>query len=210
MERRDAVKSISAILGYSLTYSATAGFLSSCGEPREVIPDWKPVFFSEQDARVVEELAEVILPRTTTPGAKDAQVIAYIDDLFRFIYKKEESDKFMEGFKRISEKAAGKFSKPISELSAGEFGQLLNGYFDIPEEAFEQNRRAAQQDVVPVEEKEKAIYYEYYFCVVLKSLTVSGYFTSKLVGTEVLVYDPVPGDYNPCLDVTPDTRISSL
>ncbi|NQY09743.1 MAG: gluconate 2-dehydrogenase subunit 3 family protein [Flavobacteriales bacterium] len=210
MNRREALKSITALVGYSLTISATTGFLSSCGEKRAVVPEWKSVFLSQADAKAIEEMTEVIFPKTATPGAKDAQVIKYIDDLFKFIYKKEETDKFLEGLKRVSLKAADKYGKPVGGLTSEQYTELVSSYFNIPEEEFSEKRRAANKEEVPTDEIAKDEYYEYYYFTTLKSLTISGYFTSELVGEEVLDYNPVPGVYETCLEETPETRIASV
>src|SRR5215475_1134204 len=40
---------------------------------------YKPLFFSSQQFQMIEHLAEMIIPRDETPGAKDAGVAEFID-----------------------------------------------------------------------------------------------------------------------------------
>lgn len=42
----------------------------------------------------------------------------------------------------------------------------------------------------------------------VKALTLLGYFTSKEIGTKVLVYDPVPGPYKGDIPLVPGMNIS--
>ena len=46
-------------------------------------PDWKPSVFDDHQNQTVIALTELIIPRTDTPGAKDALVNRYIDLLLR-------------------------------------------------------------------------------------------------------------------------------
>lgn len=46
-------------------------------------PDWKPSVFDDHQNRTVVALTELIIPKTDTPGAKEALVNRYIDLLLR-------------------------------------------------------------------------------------------------------------------------------
>ena len=51
----------------------------------------------EDIARMVAEIAEIIIPKTDTPGAKDVGVPAFIDKMLGECYKKEDQDRFVKG-----------------------------------------------------------------------------------------------------------------
>ena len=44
-------------------------------------PDWKPLFFDAHQNDTVVALSDLIIPATDTPGAKEAQVNRFIDEL---------------------------------------------------------------------------------------------------------------------------------
>ncbi|MBO0912658.1 MAG: gluconate 2-dehydrogenase subunit 3 family protein, partial [Acidobacteria bacterium] len=45
-------------------------------------PDWKPAFLNDHENETLIALADVIIPATDTPGAKDALVNRFLDLLF--------------------------------------------------------------------------------------------------------------------------------
>ena len=69
MKRREALETI------------IAGVFSLTATQREVLAqrDWEPRVLSAEQARTVDVLSELIIPRTDTPGARDANVYRYID-----------------------------------------------------------------------------------------------------------------------------------
>lgn len=94
MNRREAIQRTALALGYAISAPALAGVLNGC----KAAPDlsYKPVFFTEDQARTVAELAEIIIPKTTTPGAKDAGVPGFIDSMLKEVYLKDDQDKFFK------------------------------------------------------------------------------------------------------------------
>ena len=53
-----------------------------------------------------------------------------------------------------------------------------------------------------LDENEKKNYDMYKFLFTIRELSLVGYFTSEKVGTEVLNFDPIPGEYLPCIPVS--------
>lgn len=125
------------------------------------------------DAELVISIADLILPRTDTPGALDARVPAFIDYMLAAWYPADERDQMLAGFKAIDSAAGGSFVR----LSQAEQVTLLtrldtgNGPAGSAEWA---TRR-------------------------IKSLTVYGYFTSELV-VKTVTKDPImPGKFEGCV-----------
>lgn len=91
MDRREALKAVSLILGYSLTGTSALVLLNGC--KAESNTDWAPNFFSEAEIKLIAEIAEIILPKTDTPGAKDAMCERYVDEAV-FYFTKRRPAKF--------------------------------------------------------------------------------------------------------------------
>jgi gluconate 2-dehydrogenase gamma chain len=72
MNRREALKQTTLILGYAVSAPVAAAMLNGCKAKPQL--NYKPVFFDEEQAALLAEIAETILPKTSTPGAKDAGV----------------------------------------------------------------------------------------------------------------------------------------
>src|SRR6478736_4334968 len=95
MNRREALQRTAMMLGYAVSAPALAGVLNGCKASPELA--FKPTFFSEDQALSIEILSEIIIPKTTTPGAKDAGVPGFIDQMLKEVYSKEDQDKFLKG-----------------------------------------------------------------------------------------------------------------
>ena len=78
MTRREILKSTSLFLGYSVTAGAFAQIFTACqNEPKG--GSGKGQFFNAEQMDLLGEITETILPKTTTPGAKEMNVPAFID-----------------------------------------------------------------------------------------------------------------------------------
>ena len=88
MDRRKALQRTAFLLGGAVSASIISGVMSGC--QAEKVPDWQPEFLDKDQALLVSELAETILPETETLGAKSIGVPEYIDiivkDCFCLLY----------------------------------------------------------------------------------------------------------------------------
>lgn len=122
---------------------------------------------------LVSAIAELILPRTTTPGALDAGVPAFIDHLLAAWYPAEERDQLVAGFAAIDQAAGGSFVG----LPAAEQIALLT---------------RLDSGTGPAGSAEWAVRR-------IKSLTVYGYFTSEIVVKQVTRDPIIPGRFDGCV-----------
>ena len=93
MERREALKMTSLLLGYTLGGSALV-IWEGCKSAPQL--NWTPQFFSPDNILIISDVAEIILPKSNTPGAKDAQCEKYIDAAVFGFFKKEEQEQFLK------------------------------------------------------------------------------------------------------------------
>lgn len=92
--------------------------------------DWKPVFFSKRQAEGLANLADAIIPRTDTPGARDARVHEYID-LAMSVESESAQERFTERFTWLEKRAKKQFRKGIEELDPAECAELLEPLSDL-------------------------------------------------------------------------------
>ena len=76
MNRRDFVKQLSTGMGAALTPGVLAAILSGC----EAEPDASGLL-TAREMDILGSLADAVIPRTDTPGARDAGVPQYIEML---------------------------------------------------------------------------------------------------------------------------------
>lgn len=67
-------------MGCTLNGSLISAVLSGCST-NSTSKDWTPSALSDDQVNVASDLAEVILPATDTPGAKDAKIERFIDSM---------------------------------------------------------------------------------------------------------------------------------
>jgi hypothetical protein len=202
IDRRDVLKSLSLITGYALTAGAASAFLAGCkSDTKEVAAGTtstgtKSVLSSDQ-IKLVAEVAERIIPKTDTPGAKDAGVEQYIANAITGFYKPDDQKYLLEGLTQFDKIANNKYKKNFVELTNENKDDILrmmaNDWKKEDEikkhkiEALRKEFGAATE--IPNELKRNHIFKE------IRDLTVTGYCTSEIGATKLLVYDPIPGPY---------------
>jgi gluconate 2-dehydrogenase gamma chain len=189
MNRREAIQKTALALGYTLSAPLVSAILNGC-TPKPGIT-FTPVFFKEDDARMVSAIAEAILPRTTTPGAIDAGVPGFIDDLVGTVYSAEQQKSFTDGLAAFAAEAKSDIGddftgatpeqqlafvkKKNSDALQGNSGSQSEGWW-----------AAGTGGSKP-------------FFLEIKELTVLGFFTSEAGATQVLQYKQVPGPFKGCV-----------
>lgn len=175
MNRRDALKSLSLILGGAVFGSRN--FLSG-----QINPDAETFAstFTIEDLAFLDEVGETILPATEdSAGAKAAKIGAFMQEILSTSYNDEERKTFMGGIRELNN---------VSRSHAGRGFMALS-----PEERYDL--------LLELEKEPSPPYYQ-----MMKQLTLWGYFSSEIGATQALAHLPVPGRWDPCIPITPDTK----
>ena len=189
MNRREAIQRTAMMLGYAISAPAIAGVLNGCEAKPELA--FKPIFFNEDQAISIEVLAEIIIPKTTTPGAKDAGVPGFIDQMIGEIFSKESQDEFLKGLSEFEDDAKKSYGNNFAACEASEQVDLFKKHHDA---AFEKPLVAPTLgwwNPRPSGERP--------FVIQLKELVILGFFTSKVGASDVLQYNEVPGPFKGCV-----------
>ena len=184
MDRREALKGLGLSLGYMVATPTVISLLQSCKNDIKNILSWTPEFLTNDEAIVVESLVNLILPKVEgIPGASDVNVTQFIDLYTAKVSGEEDQSNFRKGLNAVI-KALG---KPVKQLKNEDYDKLLSKFLRAnpqEQEAFRKN----ESDVQVLET-----------LIGLRGSTVWAYKTSELVGEDVLVYDPVPGEQIGCM-----------
>jgi hypothetical protein len=141
-----------------------------------------PLLYSGAEIELLEEVAETILPRTDTPGAKDAAVGAFIACYSAASHPPEQVALLKAALGDIDTRMRALTGKGFREASGQHRSALL---LDIDREARSQAHPAAEGELP-------------HPFTVMKQLTLFGFFTSEAGSTRVARYRPVPGPYKGC------------
>lgn len=105
MNRREAIKRTAMMLGVAVSASTIAGCMGQGGSKPAIGADWSPDFLSKAQGQVARALANVIFPKTDTPGAVDVGVPQMMDLVYGKYMDDEERSLFAGGLDGLS--AAG-------------------------------------------------------------------------------------------------------
>lgn len=185
MERRELLKMIVAATGVAMVGlpALVHGQAPAAGAK---------TLFSAADVGTLDEIAETILPRTTTPGAKDASAGLFMAQFVTDCYTAQQQATFRAGLVDIDKRAGGRFVSLTPQART----ELLR--------ALDAEARTHVVEVTDAGTAEAAEAMPHHFTMI-KQLVIFSFFTSKVGATEVLQYVAVPGRYDGDLAYVPGT-----
>jgi len=151
--------------------------------PQSQPQSYKPLFFSEEQFRMIDHLAEMIIPQDDTPGAKQAGVAEFIDFMVAnrvpvstsrdirstddaIAAGNEEQNRFVAGLDWINARSQSLFKHEFLQCAPGEQSSLLEEL--AYKEKFKPTTEAGRE-----------------FFQMMRTYTVVGYYTTE-IGLETL------------------------
>ena len=196
MKRREALRKTLLAMGCTISVPSVISIFNSCNNnPSQT---WQPQFFSTEQATLIGELAETILPKTKTPGAKDLNIDQFIDRMIKQVLSKEDQQLFLKTMDAFEAEAKVVIGKNFIDSSPEQRNKLLA--------KLEQESEKVPASVWGFNTKKGTGPLPFYRRV--KALTLLGYFTAEEVGKNILLYDPVPGQYLSDIPVSQAANIS--
>lgn len=198
MDRREAVRYISILLGGAVI--GADAFLLGCKSDTGKTMEW-----SADDIAYLNEIGETILPRTSTPGAKDADVGRFMTVMVTDCYEAGDQTAFREGMEKLHKASKEKFSADFMKISPEQRKELLvsidaeakeyqNKVNDFNNKENEKEKSATQGGKTYTKQKMSPHYF-----TMMKQLTLLGFFTSQPGMTQAVRYLAVPGRYEGCV-----------
>lgn len=178
MKRREVLKkSVITVAGIGVLPNLFM-LLEGCGPER--LTNYQPVFLSAVQYDTAWQIAELILPKTDSPGADDAAVAPYIDLLFAEFFEDQDIVKYEIGLNTFMANCVERFNTSFVELD-------------------ENSQITYLQDLDKDEDEDS-------FFKALKGIILWGYFTSEL-GMKSMNYVPVPGKFEGCITIDDQEKI---
>jgi hypothetical protein len=179
--RRDLLKRAAWLLGGAISAPAAMAVLQGCYKNTEPgAPATPPKFLTAAELAVVAEIAEILIPRTSTSGARDAGVPAFIDLALDALYSAEDQARFKAGLAEF-ETAARATGKAFLEQDEQARAGFLHNTLAV---------------ALGSEPKPKP------FILMTRELTLLGYFSSQVGITENMEYVAVPTAYHGCVPLS--------
>lgn len=185
MNRRKYLKSLLALTSLGIGSFSMFKWLGPTKPSRPItFPDWT------KKALILTELAEIIIPKTDTPGAKEAGVGNYIISVMSNCYDQQQQRNFLSGLGDLEEYAESEYGMTFLE-SDSSTRQAIVAHF---------SSSLIESSTLMMKVKNKFFGKSFFFT--LRELTVEGYCMSHIGSTQALSYDPVPGVYQPCIPLS--------
>ncbi len=136
---------------------------------------------------LIANLAETIIPRTNTPGAKDVKAEEAIIFLLKNVCDRKTQNNFIDGLKDVTSYSLNTYNKNFNDLTFSEQTATVNHFFKKGKN-FKGNLGKAKNK-----------YLGKSFFEILKYYTTVAFCTSRQGASEALAYDYIPGKYVGCI-----------
>lgn len=194
MNRREALSRVGVIMGSAVTAPTLIAFMDGC-KTKDAATGAEFAFEPEQ-LNLVSEVAEVIIPKTDTPGAKDAKVGEFVEKMLKDCYYEKDQKSFMAGLSKLED-------NDFMKASADERITLLTA---AEQESMDELKRIGDERSKVQEAGQEFDEPGVPFFRLMKELTLLGYFTSEPGATQALEYVAIPGRYDGCIDLLPGQK----
>lgn len=158
---------------------------------------WSPESNTQLDTyeTLIAEMAECVIPKTNTPGAKDVKAELMIIKLLKECTDAKTCRNFIKGCKSVQEISTSHFDTFFEKLTFENKISVLN-MLEKKEKPFHPILGKIQKKVLGAT-----------FTSTLKELTVKSYCTSISGATQGLNYLPIPGKRESCIKISKDHKV---
>jgi hypothetical protein len=183
LTRREALRRVSLLLG-GATLTGESAWLAL--GTAEAAPAAASPLFSANDIALLDEIADTILPATSTPGAKAAGVGPFMAVMVTDVYDVREQKTFRDGLVKLERECRKLLGTNFMAATPAQRTTLLE---QLDREQYGQRNNGTL----------------HYFRL-MKELALLGYFTSEIGYTQAMRYTETPGRFDPCVPYTPGEK----
>lgn len=217
ISRREAVRRVTALLG-GVALVGSGALLNGC---REGAGDAAFRDFTADEIAFLDEIADTILPTTSTPGAKAAQTGAFMALMVKDSYDARDQKIFRDGMRTLEEESERMNGVGFMQATPQQRLALLEK-LDREQKSHSDARRSASRakslSWLEDQRQEGAVGTDagaataitadtpaHYFRM-MKELALLGYFTSEIGMTQAQRYVESPGRFDPCAPYSPGEK----
>ncbi len=165
-------KAIKLTTGGVLSSLLMSGLMSGCG-PEVVGDGYEQLFLSSDDYGFFKAIGNVLIPETDTPGANSLGLAETIDTIVAKCYDDNAQKSVQSAITELRNAIGADFESKDQDTAIALLEQIDSS--DSP-------AKGALERI--------------------KSLYGTAYQNTEYVGTNLLVYIPVPGEYEACIDIS--------
>ncbi len=197
MNRREALKNIGLSAGYIAATPAILSILQSC--TADIKLNWVPELLSEDEAKILYQLVDLIIPETDIPGGKSLNLAMFVEKYINNVAKDEKAQMFKKVAGIVLTEFGVSEDKPVKKIKTEEYDAFLATYLRSSKEQQEAYQKEMEQMKSPEDfdkvSKDAKIFM---YLTAVRDLSIWGFKTSEEIGENVLAYLPVPGEQIGC------------
>lgn len=214
---------VAFLMGGALSAPTMIAMLEGCKSNTATEAATSAFSFSPDYKNLVSEIAEIIIPKTSTPGAKDAGVGPFIEVMLKDCYSSAQQEHFKKGLDALEESSKEQFGKKFLEVTPEQQTALLKKFEQLAMAEVKENeqpKKIVDNETGLVKdpkspdpkkgEETKQVVPPVPFFKLMKELTLLGYFTSEAGAKNALAYVAIPGRYEGCVKMTPGQKVWAL
>jgi hypothetical protein len=205
ISRREAVQRVTVLLGGAALVDGERILAALPAAPPQAATAAQGVgTFTAADVAFLDEVAETILPETSTPGAKAARTGAFMALMVTDAYTARNQQIFRDGMQRLDEFSQREYgvsfiqARPVQRLA---LLQRVDAERQADVDAIEA-KRTSRAPAAPAPPDVPVHYFR-----LMKELALLGYFTSEIGYRQAMRYIETPGRYDPCAPHKPGEKI---
>ena len=192
MDRREALRLLATGTALQL---APRNLLLVLREARKLVDTTSPLrTLNPHQYATVKAMAEVILPKTDTPGATDVGTSEFIDLMLTEWYDEPDRTRFLNGIAEVDLHSKALFGKDFVEATPDQQAEIL---------AWLGQKMAAEPATRPRRGSSRGLSKNFYS--MFRGLTLTAYYTSEGGATEELHFQMIPDSHDGCIEV-PSTK----
>ena len=206
MDRRDALRMLAATTVAPRFFDWDAADLIDglrghlAHHPRARPPRAGPYAFqllTPAQQALVDELAELIIPATDTPGARQTRVVEFVDVILAEWATDNDRTLFLNGLADVETRARARSGSAFVEAPVADRVAICRDLDDALTSARVAGKAWRDGGQLGPRPSEHRAHFWHH----MRSLTTTGYFTSEVGFTKERKQAIVPGIYAPCLPV---------
>ncbi|HME34350.1 MAG TPA: gluconate 2-dehydrogenase subunit 3 family protein [Candidatus Sulfotelmatobacter sp.] len=187
MERREALRLLAT--GTALQLAPRNLLTVLRGARRLLDTPASPRTLNAHQFATVRIMAELILPRTETPGATDVGASEFIDLLLTEWYDERDRTRFLNGLADVDTRVTALFGKNFVDSSPAQQADILTA---LGEKMIEDRDRGRDQPPTSDTQPDSNFY------SMLRELTLNAYYTSEAGATQELHFEVIPDSHEEC------------
>jgi Gluconate 2-dehydrogenase subunit 3 len=198
LTRREALQRAIALLGGAII--GGPALLAACAKaPSHAKTSAAQGLFDANELALLDDIADTILPATTTPGARAAQVGAFMAVVVTDCYTHEQQAAFKAGIADVEQRAHAQHGHSFREIPVADRLALLVALEREQQSLTQTAALTSARGIGASDEVAPSMR-------MFRELTLVGYFTSEIGCTQAQRFIAVPGSYEPCVPYHPGDR----